>query len=279
MVDLDRRQRLLHFERPPDAIAPGEQAREDMEAGIGDRDALVEQDIEHHVAAREHLLQAGTSRKLHVRVDHISHPGAALAVHDEHAGDRHGVSIGIDSEECAGLGPRRRSSISSSPNSIVTPSLPGQLGVRDELLQALVEAAGGRSSDVEFRCPGGARSRRSPRGAEGRCAACRVRCRGAPTAPARAADARPAGGGRWPARCAGRPRRCPPARAWPPWWRPRISPSLITVEILDPPPEAQNRPTVRPSASMSTLRAAGALPSPGICWMSPHSGTSQPAPV
>ena len=29
---------------------------------------------------------------------------------------------------------------------------------------------------------------------------------------------------------------------------------------------------------MSTFSAAGALPRPGICWMSPHSGTSQPAP-
>ena len=44
-----------------------------------------------------------------------------------------------------------------------------------------------------------------------------------------------------------------------------------------------NRPrTARPcapSASMSTFSAAGLLPSPGICMMSPHSGTSQPAPV
>ena len=42
---------------------------------------------------------------------------------------------------------------------------------------------------------------------------------------------------------------------------------------------AQNSPTVRPSSSMSTLSAAGVLPRPGICMMSPHSGTSQPAPV
>src|SRR5262249_50495267 len=41
----------------------------------------------------------------------------------------------------------------------------------------------------------------------------------------------------------------------------------------------QNKPTVRPSESISTFKAAGALPSPGICWMSPHSGTTQPAPV
>ena len=34
-----------------------------------------------------------------------------------------------------------------------------------------------------------------------------------------------------------------------------------------------------PSPSMSTFSAAGVLPRPGICWMSPHSGTSQPAPV
>ena len=36
---------------------------------------------------------------------------------------------------------------------------------------------------------------------------------------------------------------------------------------------------VRPFSSMSTLSAAGVLPRPGICVMSPHSGTSQPAPV
>ena len=41
----------------------------------------------------------------------------------------------------------------------------------------------------------------------------------------------------------------------------------------------QKSPTVRPSSSMSTLRAAGSLPRPGICWMAPASGTSHPAPV
>ena len=42
---------------------------------------------------------------------------------------------------------------------------------------------------------------------------------------------------------------------------------------------SQKSPTVRPFSSMSMLCAAGVLPSPGICVMSPHSGTSQPAPV
>ena len=41
----------------------------------------------------------------------------------------------------------------------------------------------------------------------------------------------------------------------------------------------ENSPTVRPSSSMSTLSAAGDLPRPGICMMSPHSGTTHPAPV
>ena len=41
----------------------------------------------------------------------------------------------------------------------------------------------------------------------------------------------------------------------------------------------QNRPTVRPAASMSTPVAPGVLPSPGIWVTSPQSGTSQPAPV
>jgi hypothetical protein len=34
----------------------------------------------------------------------------------------------------------------------------------------------------------------------------------------------------------------------------------------------RNSPTVRPSASMSTLCAAGVLPKPGICWIAPQSG-------
>jgi hypothetical protein len=51
---------------------------------------------------------------------------------------------------------------------------------------------------------------------------------------------------------------------------------LEEVALVAP---AQNSPTVRPSSSMSTFSAAGSLPRPGICWMSPQSGTSQPAPV
>ena len=42
---------------------------------------------------------------------------------------------------------------------------------------------------------------------------------------------------------------------------------------------AQKSPTVRPSLSMSISNAAGFLPRPGIWRMSPHSGTSQPAPL
>jgi hypothetical protein len=41
----------------------------------------------------------------------------------------------------------------------------------------------------------------------------------------------------------------------------------------------QNRPMVRPSPSISMPSAAGSFPSPGIWVISPHSGTSQPAPV
>src|ERR1700733_13132738 len=54
----------------------------------------------------------------------------------------------------------------------------------------------------------------------------------------------------------------------------------------DPPPAelsgdeaAQNSPTVRPCSSISTWYAAACLVRPGICWMFPASGTSQPAPV
>ena len=42
---------------------------------------------------------------------------------------------------------------------------------------------------------------------------------------------------------------------------------------------AQNRPTVRPSRVDVHARGPGVLPSPGIWVISPHSGTSQPAPV
>jgi REP element-mobilizing transposase RayT len=41
----------------------------------------------------------------------------------------------------------------------------------------------------------------------------------------------------------------------------------------------QNRPTVRPDASMSTFCKAGVAPRPGIVCMSPQRATSQPAPV
>ena len=41
----------------------------------------------------------------------------------------------------------------------------------------------------------------------------------------------------------------------------------------------QNRPTVVPLSSMSTSKAAGFTPRPGIVCMSPRSGTSQPEPV
>jgi hypothetical protein len=41
----------------------------------------------------------------------------------------------------------------------------------------------------------------------------------------------------------------------------------------------QNRPTVRPSASMSTPVKLGTLPSPGIRCMSPQSTTTKPAPA
>jgi len=64
-----------------------------------------------------------------------------------------------------------------------------------------------------------------------------------------------------------------------PWSRCATSAARRARVCLGSRSTRQKSPTVLPSASMSTFSAAGVLPSPGICVMSPHSGTSQPAPV
>ena len=55
--------------------------------------------------------------------------------------------------------------------------------------------------------------------------------------------------------------------------------ALVRAQDVGEVARHQKRPMVLPSSSMSTFSAAGVLPRPGICWMSPQSGTSQPAPV
>src|SRR5262249_7634633 len=70
--------------------------------------------------------------------------------------------------------------------------------------------------------------------------------------------------------------------------RPRLLPDLLANagDLIELEPlsgsglaKAQNKPPVSPSASMSIANAAGVFPRPGIVIMSPHSATSQPAPV
>ena len=203
-----------HRQRPADRVALGQHPRHDVRAVVGHGHALLEQDVEHHLTALQRAAQPRGRGQGDARMHDVAHVGAGDAVHDQDARDRRRRGLRIEREEPARARRRARAARSPGGRAPASGRAGGRARGRRRASPGPRPASTTRRARRTCRCPGGARSRRSPPAAAAPCAACRARSPGAPTAPARVEGARPRGGARSPASGAAPPRRRRPATPW-----------------------------------------------------------------
>jgi hypothetical protein len=146
LLQLQHRRRALDAERAADALAARGHQRPHACDRERDRDAVLEQHVDHHAAGLDRGAQRPLGRQRDAGADHVAHHRDRLAVGEDRARDRPRRRLGVEPERLADLAAQPLLGDLEVAHRQRDAAPRGELRVRPQHLQALVER--GRAHDL-----------------------------------------------------------------------------------------------------------------------------------